>query len=222
MALYLGDCRELAQEKIGVGAVDLIFTDPPYIKKFIHLYEWLAKEANRALKDKGFLLTYVGTYWKNEVMKMIDPDLEYYFDFIVVNSGNSPLMWTRKVISRHKSIIAYRKKGASNAHPQTNVLSFWNGGGEDKRFHTWGQDENSARYYISMFSREGDLVVDYFLGGGTTAEVCKRLNRNFIGFEIDPATFEIARARVENGIGHEEKGKQGVMLPEEQLTGGKE
>lgn len=210
--LFQGDARELAPKQIGAGTVNLIFTDPPYVKKFMYLYDWLAKEANRALKDNGFLLTYVGTYWKNEVMRMIDPELEYYFDFILVNGKNSPLMWTRKVISRHKSIIAYRKKGAKNAHPVTNVLSFWNGGGEDKRFHRWGQDENSARYYISMFSRPGDLIVDYFLGGGTSAEVCKRLDRNFVGFEIDPATFEIARARVKDGIGPNEKSRQEVLI----------
>ena len=205
--LINGDSTELANKYIGPGSVDLIFTDPPYIKKQIHLYEWLARESNRVLKDTGFLLTYVGTYWKNEVMKLIDPELEYYFDFIIVNGNNSPLMWTKKVISRHKSIIAYRKKG-SETHPKTNVLSLIAGTGEDKRWHKWGQDVNSARYYLDMFSREKDLVVDYFLGGGTTAEICKALDRNFIGFEIDKEVYNNARARVDGGMGPREKGRQ--------------
>lgn len=209
--LIYGDCRELAQQNIKPNSVDLIFTDPPYLKEYLYLYEWLAKEAARALKPEGFLITYVGTYWKDTVMGILRKDLEYYFDFILVNGGNSPIMWQRKVISRHKSLIAYRMYN-SQAHPRTNVLSLWVGGGEDKRYHSWGQDENSARYFIDCFTKENDLVVDYCLGGGTTAEVCKRLNRNFIGFEIDKKTYDTARVRVDGGLGPHEKGRQLEMI----------
>ena len=40
------------------------------------------------------------------------------------------------------------------------------------------------------------MILDPFLGGGTTAVVCKRLKRNCIGFEIDKETFDIAEDRV--------------------------
>lgn len=193
--ILTGDCRELIKD-IPDKSIDLIFTDPPYIKKFMYLYDWLSDEAPRVLKDDGFLLTYVGTYWKDVVMSTMSRNFEYYFDFILLNGGNSPVMWQRKVISRHKSIIAYRKKGAG-CHPFTNVLSFWNGGGEDKRFHTWGQDESSARYYVDCFSRPGDLILDPFCGGGTTPAVCNMLDRHWIAFEIDGNTADIARKRME-------------------------
>lgn len=191
-----GDCRELSKQ-IPDGSIDLIFTDPPYVKKFMHLYDWLSGEAPRILKPNGFLLTYVGTYWKYEVMKKMAAHWEYYFDFILLNSGNSPVMWARKVISRHKSIVAYRRPEDHKAHPRTNVISFWVGSGQDKRYHTWGQDESSARYYIDCFSRRGDLVFDPFCGGNTTAAVCKTIGRNFITCDIDPMAVETARARVE-------------------------
>ena len=190
-----GDCRELVKQ-IPDGSIDLIFTDPPYIKKFMYLYDWLSDEAPRILKPNAFLLTYVGTYWKYDVMQKMARNWEYYFDFILLNAGNSPIMWTRKVISRHKSIIAYRKPEDTNAHPRTNVLSFWVGGGQDKRYHTWGQDESSARYYIDCFSKRDDLVFDPFCGGGTTAAVCKTIGRNFITCDVNHATLETARARV--------------------------
>jgi hypothetical protein len=163
----------------------------------MYLYDWLSDETPRVLKDDGFLLTYVGTYWKDRVMKIMERNYEYYFDFILLNGGNSPVMWQRKVISRHKSIIAYRKLGSS-AHPRTNVLSFWPGGGEDKRFHTWGQDESSARYYIDCFSKRGDLIYDPFCGGGTTPYVCKVLDRRFISYEIDCESADKSRARLKN------------------------
>lgn len=192
-SIVTGDARELVKA-LPDQSVDLIFTDPPYLKKYMTLYDLLAAEAPRVLKPDGFLLVYAGTYWKAEVMQRLST-MEYYFDFILINSGNSPIMWVRKVISRHKSILAYRPQGSSG-HPRTNVLSLWNGSGEDKRYHTWGQDESSARYYIDCFSQPGDLVLDLFCGGGTTPAVCKTIGRKYLAFELDPETAEVARDRV--------------------------
>lgn len=44
----------------------------------------------------------------------------------------------------------------------------------------------------------GDLVVDPFMGSGTTGVWCKQNNRNFVGVEIDPEVFKIARQRIED------------------------
>ena len=50
---------------------------------------------------------------------------------------------------------------------------------------------------IKASSNEGDTVADYYLGSGTTAVVCKELNRNFIGCDINPKAIEITNARLE-------------------------
>lgn len=50
---------------------------------------------------------------------------------------------------------------------------------------------------INTSSNEGDLVADYYLGSGTTAVVCKELNRNFIGCDINPKAIEITNARLD-------------------------
>jgi len=205
--LVCGDARVLAPELIPDNSVDLIFTDPPYHKKFHYLYEWLAGEAARALKPDGFLITYAGPYWKHKVMMTLGEHLDYYYDFIMMHRGNTSILWPRRIITGYKSLLCYTPK-SSKALPTTNVLGKYDGTGGDKRFHRWGQEANTARYYISCFSNEGDLVVDYFLGAGTFAEVCKALNRDFIGFEIDEETFNIARARVDGAFGPKEKGRQ--------------
>tara|TARA_R110002072_G_C7927600_1_gene531447 strand:+ start:250 stop:1002 length:753 start_codon:yes stop_codon:yes gene_type:complete len=67
-----------------------------------------------------------------------------------------------------------------------------------------------AQFPVSLIERimlastnEGDIVLDPFMGSGTTAEVAMRLNRKFIGFEISEAYMDIARKRlcsVENEI----------------------
>jgi len=49
---------------------------------------------------------------------------------------------------------------------------------------------------VKASSNEGDLVADFYAGSFTTAEVCKDLNRNFIGCDINPRAVEIGKARI--------------------------
>ena len=49
------------------------------------------------------------------------------------------------------------------------------------------------RNVIMRYSKEGDLVLDYFCGGGTTAVESKLLNRNFIGVDINPSAIELTK-----------------------------
>lgn len=202
-----GDAMALSKQYITDSSVDLIFTDPPYKKEFHYCYEWLAKEAVRVLKPNGFLIAYAGPYWKHRVMMTLGEQLEYFYDFILMHRGNTSILWPRRIITGYKSLLCYTRK-ESKAVPVTNVLGKYDGTGGDKRFHRWGQEANTARYYIDVFSHEGDLVVDYFLGGGTFAEVCKGLNRRFVGFEIDENTYNTDRERLNGALGPKEKGRQ--------------
>lgn len=192
--ITIGDSRELAQA-IPNESVDLVFTDPPYLQENIEdgIYEWLAKEAERTLKPGGFCLAYVGDIWKYHAMMQLGRYLTYHWDYVSLGTGYGLMIWSRKVIARHKSILAFVK---GNGKPRYNSLSVWTGSGQDKRFHVWGQDESTARYYIDVFSREGDTVWDPFCGGGTISSVCKQIGRNFIAFEKDEQTALIARQRL--------------------------
>ena len=51
--------------------------------------------------------------------------------------------------------------------------------------------------FVLASSNENDVVADYYLGSGTTAVVCKELNRNFIGCDINPKAIEITNARLD-------------------------
>jgi DNA modification methylase len=188
-----GDARQLSQH-IADESIDLIFTDPPYPGKFLPLYEWLAEEAARVLKPGGFCLAYAGVYYKQQTMESLSKHLTYFWDFVSANLGDSPIIWPRKIISRHKSILAFVKgKGL----PRVNVISLWTGSGQDKRFHIWGQDEGTARYYIDCFSSPGDLIWEPFCGGGTTLVACTVLERKFIAFDIDLKAIQTTRTRLE-------------------------
>lgn len=65
-----------------------------------------------------------------------------------------------------------------------------------KTKHPTEKPEKLLERIILIASREGDTVLDPFMGSGTTGVVAKRLNRNFIGYEIDKEYFEIAERRI--------------------------
>lgn len=50
---------------------------------------------------------------------------------------------------------------------------------------------------LKNFTNEGNVIIDPFMGSGTTGVACKNLNRNFIGIELDDKYFEIAKQRIE-------------------------
>jgi adenine-specific DNA-methyltransferase len=76
------------------------------------------------------------------------------------------------------------------------LQGIWSGTGKDKQYHAWGQDASTARYYIDCFTLPGQVVLEPFVGGGTTPFVCMQLERHFIGFEVNVKTAEIARQRL--------------------------
>ena len=57
-----------------------------------------------------------------------------------------------------------------------------------------------AEELIALTTNENDLVLDCFLGSGTTAVACKKLNRRFIGIEISPEYCKIAEQRLKQGV----------------------
>lgn len=59
---------------------------------------------------------------------------------------------------------------------------------------------------VQWLTNENDTVLDITMGSGTTGVACKKLNRNFIGMEIDKEYFEIAKQRIE-----------GMELPQQKL-----
>jgi len=58
---------------------------------------------------------------------------------------------------------------------------------------------------VKLVSNENNTILDPFMGSGTTGVACMNLNRNFIGYELDPEYFKIAEARIENAKNKKEK-----------------
>lgn len=62
--------------------------------------------------------------------------------------------------------------------------------------HSAAFPEELPEWFIKLFTKENDLVLDPFLGSGTTSEVAQRLRRNSIGIEIIPEYVEMAKAKI--------------------------
>ena len=58
--------------------------------------------------------------------------------------------------------------------------------------------EALARDHIRSWSKHGDLVLDPFMGSGTTGKMAVQGGRRFVGIEIAPSYFDIARKRIES------------------------
>ena len=51
-------------------------------------------------------------------------------------------------------------------------------------------------YLIKTYTNDGETVLDFTMGSGTTGVAAKNLNRNFIGIEMDDKYFDIAKGRI--------------------------
>ena len=67
---------------------------------------------------------------------------------------------------------------------------------KSKNIHATVKPVKLMSYIITLFSREGDWVIDPFLGSGTTGLASKLLNRNFIGVEREEEYFDICNERL--------------------------
>lgn len=66
-----------------------------------------------------------------------------------------------------------------------------------KNVHPTQKPVALMEYLIKTYTNEGETVLDFTMGSGTTGVACKNLNRNFIGIELDKEYFDIAKKRIE-------------------------
>ncbi|MEM3414790.1 MAG: site-specific DNA-methyltransferase [Thermoproteota archaeon] len=195
ITLKQGDCLELMKE-LPDESIDLVLTDPPYSEEFIPLYEDLARESSRVLKDGRLCIAYAGHYHLPEVIELMGKHLKYYWIFALQHQGGGSTMIFEKRISCHfKPIIAYSKGKVNGKTPI--ISDVIKGSGRAKKNHPWEQGVNELYPFIKKYTKEGDTVLDLFMGSGTTGVACVQLNRNFIGYEINPEYVKIAEKRID-------------------------
>jgi len=66
-----------------------------------------------------------------------------------------------------------------------------------KRHHQTEKPQDILEFFLKYWTDEGDTVLDPTMGSGSTGVACKKLGRNFIGYELDEKIFKVAKARIE-------------------------
>jgi len=182
-------------DRIADDSVDLIFTDPPYDREPVDLYRKAAKIAARILKPGGSFVAYSGQKYLPEVYGLINhPALRYWWTFAGVHAGANQMLQKLGIRCGWKPIVWYVKGTRGDVSA---VLADVVSGAREKSHHDWQQAEEEALHFIEKLTFADGLVVDFFLGGGTTKVAADKLGRRFIGFEIDSATAARAKERIE-------------------------
>jgi site-specific DNA-methyltransferase (adenine-specific) len=186
------DFREL---DIADASVDLILTDPPYTTASMDVWDDLGRLAARWLKPGAFLVAVSGQANLPRALDALTAaGLDYWWSMAMLHgSGEVTQVRGRHLGSRFKLILVMRAPGGQTRPPW--FVDTLNPSAKEKDLHPWQQSVAHFEYLVEHLSSPGDLVVDPFLGSGTTALAAQRHGRTFIGSELDEATVGVARNR---------------------------
>jgi len=186
--IYQGDILQVLEE-IPDGLVDLAFADPPYNDgidygvykdKRSDFWQWTKMwidEYKRISNDTlAILVREDRIYGLNSLFP--------YGNLIRIRSGNSHfyLVISKKLICNYYIWHQYNE-----SYFTSDKVRYNNPGLTSLSLMNW---------IIDKFSSPKNLVLDGFMGCGTTAVACKNLKRNFIGIELNPEYIKIANQRL--------------------------
>lgn len=187
-------------------AVDFVFTDPPYnVGKDYGVY----KDDIEEVEYDRFMAKTI-----SECKRVSLSGIAFLMGGVFVKKfwGMIP---DAKLVIVHKRAVGPRKGGfflqyyglLVTREPVKSCKDLWGdvrltGEGYYFREPTYGHPAMTSLALtlkiIEYFTEDGETVLDPFMGVGTTAVACKRLGRNYIGFEINPSYIEISETRLMN------------------------
>ena len=179
---------------------------------------WLTA-CRRVLKDTGTLWC-IGSYHNVYRVGSVMMDVGYWMlnDIVWVKANPTPqmrgtrfcnahetLLWAKKSIDQKKYTFHYRELKAGNDDKQMRsdwFLPICSGGEREtkngKKAHATQKPEALMHRVIAATTNPGDVVLDPFCGTGTTAAVAKKLGRNYITIDREPAYVDVAEKRLAN------------------------
>jgi site-specific DNA-methyltransferase (adenine-specific) len=225
MKLIHGDCLERMKE-IPDNSIDMVLTDPPYDIKNTKpggnskLAKSMVNMNNQIREAKivsGFNIEILDELVRiNRNINMYffcnKSQLTMYFDYFVKerNCSFDLIKWVKtnamptfnnKYLSDTEYCFYARKKGYCNPSNYRDASTLYNAPINQKDKKTWGHPTIKPLGLIEKLvrnsSKVGDVILDPFMGSGTTGVACKALGRDFIGIELDDEYFNIAKKRIE-------------------------
>ena len=190
MRLICGDCLEILPA-LEAGSVDVVITDPPY---GANKAEWDTPEARRHWIEMGLpnaqriarrgVLCFVGTGNQHRY-----PDPSFMCIWIKKNG----MRRVGNIIHNCFEPLLYYGDGVKLFR---DIFEFGMVFQKDNIGHPTPKPPKLLAELVRVFSKEGDTVLDPFMGSGTTGVACVQTGRDFIGIEIDPDYFAIAEKRI--------------------------
>jgi site-specific DNA-methyltransferase (adenine-specific) len=201
--LLLGDCLQIMQE---LGPVDAVVTDPPYGIGFPYASYEDTRENLRALVSGVF--SHRDSFTRAVVLCGPSQIHEYPpCDWVGAVTWNTTGSFGKFGYSQWTPVLLYGEdiKGFGNVNGITKSDTYQISGGASvgfqrdaaQKLHTCPKPLNIMVQTAQRYTEPGSVVLDPFMGSGTTLVACQKLGRQGIGIEIDPEYFDIACRRVE-------------------------
>jgi site-specific DNA-methyltransferase (adenine-specific) len=193
--LYTSD---ILNAPIADGSLSWIITDPPYAKEHLEVWNKLGLFAATALKRGGSLIAMAPQSYLPEIIKLLGTytdgwNMKYQWTLAYLTpGGQSAQLWDRKVNTFWKPLLWYTQGPYSGDW----VGDACNSTENDKQHHKWGQSVGGMAAIIERFTVPGDLICDPFCGAGTTGVAAIKMNRLFVGIDIDSEATTTARGRL--------------------------
>jgi site-specific DNA-methyltransferase (adenine-specific) len=190
-----GDCLEVMKH-IPDKSIDLVLTDPPYSAGIDKTFNDDITEIKKLNTIQGNykLIVFTSPSKVSYVIQNIEADFLRMFWWYkpndIAHCWHGFQMVSECILIFKKGEVKFPKvKGAIH---DTFIKC------NEKGLHPCAKPISIIGSLIERFSFPNDLILDPFLGSGTTAVACKRLNRRFIGIEISEKYCQIARDRLNN------------------------
>lgn len=166
------------------------------IKNFAHQWVWNKRFAanfvqakRQPLKDHEDVIVFSSNGKQpNYYPQMLKRDVP------IKKGGNKQSKAIPIAVTDNSKTFGESLKTYDEKHPTTTGLLF--SVREGRGLHPTQKPVALMEYLIKTYSNEGDVVLDFALGSGTTGVAAKNLNRDFIGIEMDEGYFKIASSRI--------------------------
>ena len=217
--IYNEDCLE-GMKRIADGSIDLVVTDPPYTMTkrgkscrpnwmpnnmgnnvfsddIPNVKDWMG-QVYRVLSDKSHFYTFVNI---NDITKylQIANDLGFKIHNIIsmIKDTGMPNRWYYK---QTELVLFFRKGRAKpiNDYTSRDNIKVVMPKKKTGKLHITQKPLDFIQLLITNSSRENEVILDPFMGSGTTAIACMNTQRNFIGFETDKGYYDIACKRIDD------------------------
>lgn len=160
------------------------------------LYSELSAFGARVLKPGRVVIAYCGKADLPEQLERLAEHLDYVWAGAIFLPGRHVNVRSHLIRGRWRPVAIFSAGRYRPRHWLIDAMVSEGSGVKGPDDHRWQQSLGPFSRWIEQVAEPGELVVDPFIGGGTTALACQALGRRFLGCDIDPASVSLTLERL--------------------------